>query len=135
MNSQIEKLLDKNLGTVKVPPGFDPKKVVNFGAVNGILWITYGPGLWGSVNGYAWIPPEHPWGQTPEDYDSIPVDIHGGLTYGDINGWVGFDTLHSGDVWPESPTSFSEGDYSINWTPESVADEARNLARQISRAG
>ena len=73
---------------------------------------------WG--NGYVLIPPEHPWHGLP--YDNIPVDVHGGLTFGSSISnapWVkyhpilqknenrgrnyqdyfvyGFDTAHLGD--------------------------------------
>jgi hypothetical protein len=39
------------------------------------------------------------------DYDNIPLDVHGGLTYGKLVEdlyWVGFDCAHLGDYWPKS---------------------------------
>ena len=63
---------------------------------------------WG--NGYVAIPKSsnHPW--FGREYRSIPVDVHGGITYArstDVYGWdkewdeehwvVGFDTSHAGD--------------------------------------
>lgn len=68
---------------------------------------------WG--NGYVALPKGHPW--YGMDYNEIPVDIHGGLTFSqlasnwaedhdfDPESWViGFDTAHYGDnitVWPK----------------------------------
>jgi hypothetical protein len=39
---------------------------------------------------------------TPVGYYVLTdLDVHGGLTYGpDADGWVGFDTSHAGDDWP-----------------------------------
>lgn len=79
----------------------------------------------GYANGYVAVPPEHPY--YGKDYDDVPVEIHGGLTFGRkyeagcqtegdwemefIEGnhipegwWVfGFDTCHFNDslaTWP-----------------------------------
>lgn len=52
---------------------------------------------WG--NGYVMLPKSHIW--YGKDYDDIPINVHGGLTYGEKNDsdyWViGFDTAHAGD--------------------------------------
>jgi hypothetical protein len=57
---------------------------------------------WG--NGYIGLPPRHPWYQN--HYDTIDVNIHGGLTYSDHYmdkitypsvWWIGFDTNHCMD--------------------------------------
>ena len=50
--------------------------------------------------GYVGIPSWHPYYKM--DFNEIPIDCHGGLTYGNLdedeNLWViGFDTSHSGD--------------------------------------
>jgi hypothetical protein len=73
--------------------------------------------------GYVAIPPEHPYSQTPEeqrdflgrtqshwDYDSLDIEVHGGLTFMSPNHslkdllptpcndiWIGFDCGHYGD--------------------------------------
>lgn len=59
---------------------------------------------WG--NGYVAVGEEHPW--YGKGYDYIECDIHGGLTYAQMNEeneWVvGFDCNHHGDSlenWPE----------------------------------
>lgn len=74
---------------------------------------------WG--NGYVSLPPDHPYHGA--DYDEIPVDVHGGITYGDADGedWkVGFDTAHSGDT-------------SVNWPRERVEEETLRLKEQLER--
>lgn len=57
--------------------------------------------------GYIGLPVGHP--MHGNDYDSIDVDVHGGLTYAcdhaplekpDGRWWIGFDTAHSGDFVP-----------------------------------
>lgn len=57
-----------------------------------------------SYNGYVCLTIEHSWYEA--HYNDIPVEIHGGLTFGEIFGdgyWVGFDTAHAGDfLFPES---------------------------------
>ena len=58
----------------------------------------------GYANGYVGLPPAHPWFDM--DYNAIPAEVHGGLTYGEDHFprmqpdglyWIGFDTCHSGD--------------------------------------
>ena len=69
----------------------------------------------GYANGYIGVPPGHPWFNV--EYDSIAVDIHGGLTYSEKNlphydpdglWWLGFDTAHSGDTLESCPKSYCE---------------------------
>jgi hypothetical protein len=93
-------------------------------------YISHG---WG--NGYVLIPKGHKYHGV--HYDNIPVDVHGGLTFGeevddrliaiwgnilnssDIGTWcVGFDTGHLGDN-------------SKNWTKKSVQKETESLANQL----
>lgn len=61
--------------------------------------------------GYVRLPEDHPWrGMDAED---IPVDVHGGVTYGpDGDGWIGFDTLHAGDALIPRHTSEPRP---VNW--------------------
>lgn len=73
-------------------------------AVVPITWL--GPDVgWG--NGYVLLPKEHPW--YGMEYEEIPVDIHGGLTYTGYwedapeqadreKWWIGFDCAHHGDT-------------------------------------
>lgn len=92
------------------------------------LFIEVG---WG--NGYVVLDKGHPF--SGMDYNNIPVDVHGGLTYGktitektvsyydqltnkDIGLFmIGFDTCHYGD----NPTK---------WTRSKVKEEADNLLMQ-----
>lgn len=73
-----------------------------------ITWLTGMPTGWG--NGYAALPIGHVYHGT--NYDDIPITIHGGLTYGqmeEIDGndyWVvGFDCAH----WGDDSVTCSEG--------------------------
>jgi hypothetical protein len=62
----------------------------------------------GLANGYVAIPKDHPWFGL--EYEEIPCDVHGGLTFGrpcnifDSEYWmIGFDTAHYQDtsgIWP-----------------------------------
>lgn len=71
------------------------------------------------------------------------VDVHGGLTYGvDDDGWIGFDTMHAGDI-PQNPdgsplsnnaiANLTSDDHSKKWKPEDVMEETGELAEQISK--
>ena len=101
-------------------------------------WLNESRVAHGWGNGYVFIPKGHKYYGV--DYDDIPVDVHGGLTFSEslesikeygawgvilpegVNGdeWViGFDTCHSGDTmskWPDE---------------ESVLLEAQRLADQL----
>lgn len=57
--------------------------------------------------GYVRVPDGHPW--HGKDYDDIPVDVHGSLTFSEADvpcsnpgpdnaWWVGFDCAHYGDA-------------------------------------
>lgn len=58
------------------------------------------------INGYVQLPVTlRPWWDQRElDAYGDPtgiVRVHGDVTYGiDHDGWIGFDTGHSGDIWP-----------------------------------
>jgi len=78
---------------------------------------------WG--NGYVRIVEGHPFYDM--NYMDIPVNVHGGLTFGDNimdsnhfpdGYWVGFDTAHYGDD-------------SDLWTIEAVSDETIHLFNEI----
>ncbi len=106
------------------------------GTVDGIQWATCRAPLYGAINGYVRIPEGHPWHGL--DYDDIDVAAHGGLTFA-ADGWIGFDTLHLGDLWPgEDQPHFCRSDSEcgcIYWDAEMVADEARALAARVAAAG
>lgn len=107
-------------------------KLIDHGVEHGIPWVTCRAPVYGAANGYVKIPEGHHWHGLY--YDDIPVEVHGGLTYGGgESGWIGFDTLHCGDRWPGElspiPTSYDK-----HWTDELVAEETRALARKVAAA-
>jgi hypothetical protein len=91
-----------------------------------VQWIDEASGLdclivrngSGALCGYVGVPPGHPW--HGQDYDDVPADAHGGLTYAnrcqedqehgichipepgrpDDVWWLGFDCAHFGDLVP-----------------------------------
>jgi hypothetical protein len=76
------------------------------------------------------------------DYDDMPLDVHGGLTFAAEGGrriwpagwyWYGWDYAHAGDVIP-GIRSFDEHDKA--WTVEEVEAEARQgLCTKIPSRG
>lgn len=99
--------------------------------VKEITWLKGMNHGWGC--GYAIIPKGHP--MHGKHYNDIPVDVHGGLTFGsyakdldwpelsdeDTLGWVvGFDTAYLNDTIH-------------GWPKEAVEFEARNLAEQLAK--
>ena len=89
----------------------------------------WGPTERGWGNGYVRIVEGHPF--YGMNYMDIPVNVHGGLTFGDNimdnnrfpdGYWVGFDTAHYGDN-------------SEIWTIEAVSDETIHLFNEIYGLG
>lgn len=81
---------------------------------NPIVKMDHG---WG--NGYVKLPKDHPY--FGKDYNDIPVDVHGGLTFAEMDGefWkVGFDTAHYSDTQENFPKS-------------RVLSETENLRNQL----
>jgi len=65
------------------------------------------------------------------------IEVHGGWTYSDLDGWLGFDTAHYGDYWPG--TSFAEQIDKITgfpknriWTLKKLEDEINRVAEVIN---
>jgi hypothetical protein len=75
--------------------------------------------------GYVTIPKNHVCHGL--SYDDIPVDVHGGLTYG-IDNTFGFDTTHCGDK--SSNEIDSKGHF---WTLDDVVKETNSMAEQFSK--
>lgn len=90
----------------------------------------------GHFCGYVEVPLSHPWRR--EGYDSIDVEVHGGLTFAgtieDDHGKkryvVGFDCAHYMDVTQGEPPRWSGPDV-IVWDAERVAQECAKLADQM----
>ena len=108
-----------------------------FGTEDGIDWCVVRAPLYGAVNGYARIPEDHPWHDMgyEEIYDLEPdLEVHGGLTFA-RDGWIGFDTLHGFDLWPDMPGRLHQlAAGGRQWDQEQVEEEARRLARQVASA-
>lgn len=107
------------------------------GTHRGVEWRTRKSPFYG-VNGYMRIPEGHPWRDLTYgeinwsvwEYDTEHLD--GGaweLTYKD-GAWIGFDTQHACDSWPEMPYSPEPGN--TMWTPELVAENARRWCDLIA---
>lgn len=110
--------------------------------------------------GYVRVPPGHP--AHGKDYNEIEVQVHGGLTFGNIEPclhqdgmgyWLGFDCAHAGDctydpdVKPEDVknpvarellTLHLELDAKYGrdahyWTTQDTIEETEALAEQLAR--
>lgn len=105
-------------------------RVVDSGVEDGITWVTSEAPLWGAVNGYVRIEGPHPWKDVDETWDIGNTVPFGEITYHEGD-WFGFDTLHSGQAWPDSTWKYP-GD--IQMTPELVTEWAKQLARDAASA-
>ena len=106
--------------------------------------------------GYVRVPPTHPC--FGKNYNDVNVEVHGGLTFGDIEPctehedgqgfWFGFDCAHSDDLCydPKADLStvseetrqvieidkrFPLTSCSHYWTEEEVVEETNKLAEQL----
>jgi hypothetical protein len=76
------------------------ESILSEGTYLGFEWKVLHNGL-GFRCGYIYIPKDHPWFE--KQYDDIPADVHGGLTYSQFDDlipdkWcIGFDCAHLGD--------------------------------------
>lgn len=137
----------------ELPPGpwHDEPDHVDFRSPSGLPCILHRNGL-GSWCGYVGVPPGHPW--HGKNYDDVPCDVHGGLTYAercqgplchvpqpgesDDVWWLGFDCNHIGDrslsdlYWGiERPDLFSHRDGEYR-TVDYVRIETISLAEQAA---
>ena len=125
--------------------------LVASGTHRGVEWHTHKSPFYG-VNRYMRVPEGHPW----HDLTYAEINRHvsesdtehfdGGaweLTYHADDGWIGFDTQHAWDSWPEMPWPEmpfpwgpdGTGPYDTQWTPELVAVNARRWCDLIAEAG
>ena len=113
--------------------------LVASGTHRGVEWHTHESPFYG-VNGYMQIPEDHPWRDltygeiTDADWKEDSSEFDGGaweLTF--KNGaWIGFDTQHTWDSWPDAFYPEEPGDTA--WTPEMVAKNARRWCDLIAEA-
>lgn len=105
-------------------------KILDSGVEDGITWVTAKAPMYGAVNGYVRIDGPHPWKDIEDTWD-IPTTVpFGEITFTKDN-WFGFDTLHTGQVWPDSPFKYP-GDTQM--TPGMVTEWAKQLARDAASA-
>lgn len=101
----------------------------------------------GGLCGYVGVTNEHPYFMA--NYNDVPANVHGGLTYGDTcqeGGsichvprpgrdanvyWLGFDCAHSGDLSPAYAQRWAHDEFSTYKTLEYVTVEVTDLARQL----
>lgn len=121
-----------------LPEGFLEEHVLDSGCENGIWWFTYDAWWIGVVNGYAYIPEDHPLHGIGYDNLHDLIDAHGGLTFS-RDGWIGFDTGHCWDKWPRGLRSdpfdlpwLVDDEKDANWTPGMVSEVARSLAARVA---
>lgn len=107
--------------------------LVDGGVHEGIEWATCKAPVFDAVNGYVRVPEGHPWHGLDYDSEEIDVEVNGGLTYGSVDGWIGFDCLHLGDWWPGE--GVPKEPFAKAWTPGLVAVVTRRLASQVAKAG
>ena len=116
--------------------------LVASGTHRGVEWHTHKAPFYG-VNGYMRIPEGHPWrdltyaeiNRRVRESDTERFD--GGaweLTF--KNGaWIGFDTQHAWDSWPDMSFPWRPDGtepYDTQWTPELVAVNARRWCDLIA---
>jgi hypothetical protein len=112
---------------------FDKEQIIESGTIGDIDWVAYPAPLYGAVNGYVRLPDGHPWldqEKFPNDWD-IPTEVPWGeITYRN-KGWIGFDSLHHGQVWPDSPHAYGD---TPNMCEQDVIDWAEQLAGEAAVA-
>ena len=77
-----------------------------------------------------------------KDYDDIPIDCHGGLTYSSEGllpssndyhrdgYWIGWDYAHLGDYYGWSNAFINTGK---RWTTEEILQEVKEVIEQLSK--
>lgn len=94
----------------------------------------------GYANGYVAVPPEHPYHGM--DYDNVPVNIHGGLTFGGdakriTQNWkkhiefLGEDTEIPDNYWIFGFDTLHWGDNLKKWSRENCIEETLCLKEQL----
>lgn len=115
------------------PTNLGQERLLLAGVHEGIEWALYAAPLWNAANGYIRLPDGHPWLAVPTLEGYNVIDAPGGITYGpDSESWIGFDTLHGGDYWPDSPIELRP--YHRQWTRAAVREATIRLAGQAAEA-
>lgn len=108
------------------------------GHENGVRFIIVrGPH---SLCAYIGVPPDHP--LAGRDYDDIPLEVHGGLTFGALGDgehypagtfWYGWDYGHSQDRPLYDLNHGPPWVWGTGWTPALVRDEIRGVTRDFAK--
>lgn len=140
-DAQIRTLMEGLFGVTisadgaPLPMADEPGGMIASGVTEGVPWAVCRAPIWGAANGYVYVGPEHPIlnGESPGDGY---LDVPGGWTYAHVDGWAGFDTCHSGDIWPGMPDSLirlNEGlPWGRHWDDAKMEEVTRRLAGQIA---
>lgn len=86
--------------------------------------------------GYVILPKGHPY--RLKDYQNMNVSVHGGLSYQDKEGRIGFDCGHLGDVEPFdlANNEIQDPEIILNtnnyWTKEEVIREVERMVDQLN---
>lgn len=104
----------------------------------------------GALCGYVGVPESNTLFE--KDYDTVDVDVHGGLTFSDrcrpvdeastgichtgevankIVWWLGFDCAHAGDLMPKYDRVFTDYDFYRNFGY--VKSQVTSLASQVAQ--
>jgi hypothetical protein len=94
-----------------------------------------------SLCAYVGIPADHP--LAGRNYDDMPLECHGGLTFGDAGSkrgpwpagwyWYGWDYAHLGDITRYDRKYRTIDPDAHEWTVEEVEAEARQVMEQLKR--
>jgi hypothetical protein len=104
---------------VRAPKGMTP---IREWTAHGLRCVLVRAPIWNAINGYVQVP-----SITTEQAEQ--VEVHGGVTFGPTgDDWIGFDTLHSGDYWPEMAHYVQRTSYDRTWTEDEVAAECERMA-------
>jgi len=144
------------LDFTNLPPGpwtNEPNKMQWVDAATGLPCLIVRGGV-ASLCGYVGVPPTHPFHK--RDYDSVDVDVHGGLTFSnscqhakdesqgichipepgtsDDVWWFGFDCAHLDDLSPGMLRHGFKGfGHDVYRDVNYVANEVTSLAAQLAK--
>lgn len=115
-----------------------PGPIEDAGIEHGVPWVVMRNSVLGFCCGYVQLPKCHPWHALDNAEVLSEVIVHGGITGGQPGGWIGFDTGHAWDYWPEliAPIrrAVEVSPQRLEWTVSMVAAECRQLAWQARMA-
>ncbi len=107
--------------------------LLEHGTEDGVIWALAAAPINDAINGYVYIPENHPWRDVEDQMWDLDAEVHGGITYANHN-WLGFDFMHAWDWWPGMAGRYQIIPYEdqITRTIDDVRQEAKSLARQVA---